>query len=76
MKTTLIISDKIMPQIKAMAAKKRQTLSQMVEELLRKGLQSQRPAKSKLPPLPEYEAGKCFVDISDRDQLYRVMEGR
>lgn len=76
MKTTLIISDKIMPHIKAMAAQKRQTLSQMVEELLRKGLQSGRPAKKTLPPLPEYEAGRCFVDLANRDQLYRAMEGR
>lgn len=74
MKTTLIISDNIMPQIKALAAKNRQTLSKTVEALLRSGLENRNMPFKKPSPLPEYEMGRCLVDISDRDRLYQVME--
>lgn len=76
MKTTLIISDKLMPQIKALAAKRRQTLSETVEALLRNGLKQKPQKNNSLPLLPEYEVGECLVDISDRDQLYQAMEGK
>ncbi|MBI2981312.1 MAG: hypothetical protein HYY44_03280 [Deltaproteobacteria bacterium] len=75
MKTTLVINDLFFRRIKAIAAKKRKTLSEVVESLLRLGLaQEGQTGRTSLSKLPEYKAGRCRVEISDRDALYQVME--
>lgn len=75
MKTTLIISDHLFAGIKALAAKRRRTLSNTVESLLRSGMEREavKPAR-KISPLPTYQAGRCFVDVSNREALYNLME--
>lgn len=76
MKTTLIINDSLMNQIKAQAALQGTSLSRKVEALLRLGLKGemQRKKLKKLPKLPSYSMGKARVDIADRDALYDFME--
>ncbi len=74
MRTTLILSDQIMAEIKALAAKKRQTLSQTLESLLRLALRGQRTKGKALRPLPSYDMGRCLVNISDRAALQDAME--
>ena len=74
MKTTLMIPDDLMRQLKKKAAEEKQTLSTVVADTLKKGL-SVWPAR-KLKPLPTFSCGTPKVDVSDRDQLYRAMEGK
>jgi plasmid stability protein len=75
MKTTLNIPDELMKELKRKAADMGKTLSEVVTQTLRNGLQA--PArKKKLTPLPTFDCGKIYVNVADREQLYRVMEGR
>ena len=75
MKTTLNISEKVMKDLKQEAALTGKTMSELVESALRKAL-----VKSKKPiekvTLPTFHGGKPKVDISNRDMLYDIMEGR
>lgn len=74
MKTTLIIPDQIFRELKRLAARRRETLSSVVEETLRRGLAVREPEP--VEPLPVYSMGEPRVDVADRDALYRVMEGQ
>jgi hypothetical protein len=73
MKTTLIIPDALMRQLKRRAVQRGATLSAVVAEALRRGLEEPRAVK--LPPLPAHAMGRPKADLADRDQLYRTMEG-
>ena len=75
MKTTLNIPDEIMRQLKKKAADTGRTLSEVVAEAIRKGLESKAP-KKKFKGLPSFSLGRAKVNIADRDQLYRAMEGK
>jgi len=72
MKTTLSISDATMRAVKREAARRGQTMSELVESALRQALGQSRPVK-KLPPLPVHASGGVRVDISDRKALYDAM---
>jgi hypothetical protein len=74
MKTTLIIPDELMRQLKRRAARRRATLSDVVAETLRRGL-AERSTAVDVPDLPTYRMGRPAVDVADRDALYRLMEG-
>jgi hypothetical protein len=75
MKTTLIIDDGVMKQVREEAARRGRTISEFVEAALRRML-SAREAPPPLPPLPEWDSEGAQVDIADRDALYQAMEGR
>jgi hypothetical protein len=75
MRTTLIIPDQIIRELKRRAAGRGTTLSAVVAEALRRGLDESQPAAD-LPPLPSHPMGRPLVDIADRDALYGAMEGR
>jgi hypothetical protein len=75
MKTTLNIDDGVMKRLKREAARRGCTMSELVETALR-ALLTHRSSARDLPPLPSFDGGGASVDIADRDQLYRVMEGR
>jgi hypothetical protein len=75
MKTTLIIPDEILRELKKRAAEQGQTLSDVVANALQRGLSDRRPGK-KLKKLPTYKLGRAKVNVADRDQLYRAMEGK
>jgi hypothetical protein len=74
MKTTLNIPESLMKELKKRAAENGQTLSDTLADVLQKGLQHQR-TNAKLRKLPVYDCGKVYVNVADRDQLYRAMEG-
>ena len=74
MKTTLNISDVTMREVKREAARRQQTMSEMVEAALRTIIEPTRRG-TKLPPLPEFGSGGLRVDIANRDALYDVMGG-
>jgi siderophore synthetase component len=69
MKTTLSISDVTMRAVKREAARRGQTMSELVEAALRQALR-QRPPATKLRPLPIHSSGGVDVDIADRQALY------
>ncbi len=73
MKTTLNIDDEIMVQLKREAAKRRCTMSELVESALRLLLKPSRRSRD-LPSLPTFKSGGQLVDIADRDALYHAME--
>lgn len=72
MKTTLNISDSVMRQLKAEAARQGRTMSEMVEAALR-ALLHKGISASRLPPLPELDSGGAAVDVADRNALYQAM---
>ncbi len=73
MKTTLILPDSLVRSLKRRAVERGTTLSQVVAEALRRGLQKE--PETDLPPLPVHPLGVARVDVADRDALYQAMEG-
>jgi len=73
MKTTLLIPDPLFRRLKRRAMESGDTLSDLVAELLRKGL-AENPRPRRLPPLPTFDMGKARVDVADRKALYEAME--
>jgi hypothetical protein len=74
MKTTLILPDHVVRELKRRAARRGETLSAIVAETLRRGLAQPDEAPAP-PPLPRHRMGRPLVDVADRDALYRAMEG-
>ena len=75
MKTTLIIDDQVMAQLKREAIRQGKTMSELVETALRQLLRAQR-APRELRELPTFRSGGALVDVADRDALYRAMDER
>ena len=76
MKTTLVIDDGVMRRLKEEAARRRTTISDLVEAALRALLNHRPPGADGVPPLPAFDLGTARVDIADREALYQAMEGR
>jgi hypothetical protein len=74
MKTTLTISDVTMREVKREAARRQQTMSEMVEAALRTIIEPVQRGTT-LPPLPEFSGGGTRVNVANRDALYDVMGG-
>ena len=74
MKTTLTISDVTMREIKREAARRQQTMSELVEAALRAIVEPEQ-RYVELPPLPAFRGGGLRVNVANRDALYNVMEG-
>jgi len=72
MKTTLIIPESVLSDLKRHAAKRGTTMSELATELLRRGL-SERPKPAHLPPLPNFDMGREKVNFADREALYDAM---
>jgi hypothetical protein len=78
MKTTLVISDRVMARLRERASREGTTISRLVEAALRRFLDvsEQKSSRERLPPLPAFHGGDLLVDVTDRDALYEAMEGR
>ncbi len=76
MKTTLNIDDSVMARLRREAARRRCTMSELVETALRLLLQQSREERPEPPPLPSFRSGGHLVEIADREALYQAMEGR
>ena len=77
MKTTLNIDDTLMQELREEAARRRTTMSALVEAGLRRILHDGPATDDKrgaLPPLPTWHGGEMLVDAANRDGLYRAME--
>ena len=78
MKTTLNIDDTVMRRLREEAARRQTTMSSLVEAGLRRVLAdpgADDAASNPLAPLPSWKSGGQRVDISNREELYGVMEG-
>lgn len=74
MKTTLIIDDTVMRQLKREAARQGRTMSELVETALRLLFRAPKGGAPQLPPLPKFDMGRELVDVADREALDRAME--
>lgn len=74
MRTALIIPDNLVRELKRLAAERGQTLSAVVAEVMRRGLE-RRPFPEDLPLLTTHKLGRPKVNVADRDALHRAMEG-
>ncbi len=75
MKTTLIIPDGLMRELKRQATDRGDTLSNVVADTLQKGLGTAKTSR-KAFKIRSYRCGKVFLNVADREQLYRAMEGK
>ena len=78
MKTTLNIDDGVMRRLREEAARRGTTMSALVEAGLRRVLAEPEPPggrRDPLPPLPVGNSGGLLVDIANREELYRVLDG-
>ena len=73
MKTTLNISDVTWRELKREAARRGETMSDLVEAALRLFLRKPEQHKE-FPPLPSFETGGSRVDVSNREALYDIMD--
>ncbi len=75
MKSTLNIADPVMEQLRREAARQNKTMSELVEAALRLLFRSTRQAKKKkLRPLPTFHGGAPLIDVSNREQLYDLLD--
>ena len=78
MKTTLNIDDTVMRRLREEAARRRVTMSSLVEAGLRLVLAdsvAEGGEPKPLAPLPSWNSGGHRVDIANREELYGAMEG-
>jgi hypothetical protein len=76
MKTTLNIDDTVMQRLREEAPRRGTTMSALVEAGIRRILDEdpRGPTTDSLPSLPTWHGGAMLVDVSNRGELYRVME--
>jgi hypothetical protein len=73
-RTTLILHDRRLSDLKRLAAERGQTISAVVDEFLSDGLRRACAPKKRTPALPVFEMGEPRVNVADRDQLWDLME--
>lgn len=76
MKTTLNLDDRLWSRLKKAAASQGKTMSELVEAAIRRLLADKKEPAADLPPLPTFRSGGAIVDVANRDDLYRVLDGR
>ena len=70
-----MIDDAIFRQLKTLAAEQNRSLSEVTQEVLRRGLSQARPPPRRSPvKLLSFSMGRPLVDVADRDQLYEVLD--
>lgn len=77
MEMTLDIDDALMKRLREEATRRKTSLSDIVEAGLRRILTERSPIAAlpeTPPPLPAWHGGELLVDITNRDELYRVIE--
>ncbi len=73
MKTTLLIPDLVFRDVKQRAAERGETISAVVTEFLRRGLEH-NPRPKQPFRLPSFSAGPLLVDVANRDKLYDALD--
>ncbi|HYL76565.1 MAG TPA: hypothetical protein VEU96_20290 [Bryobacteraceae bacterium] len=73
-RTTLILDDRRLLELKRLAASRGETLSAIVDQFLAEGIRRASAPRRSRPSLPVFNMGKPRVNIADRDQLWDAME--
>jgi hypothetical protein len=73
-RTTLILADHRLTEIKRLAADRGKTISAVVDEFLAEGLQRAHAPKRRTVTLPTFNMGEARVNVADRDQLQEFLE--
>jgi hypothetical protein len=73
-RTTLILSDRRLAEVKRIAADRGQTISAVVDEFLAEGVRRTQTPKRRTVTLLSFDMGEPRVNIADRDQLFDLME--
>ena len=77
MKTTFNINDTLMQQLRVEAARRGVTMTQIVESGIRHMVANGADApefKKGLRPLPTWNSGGMLVDVSNREEMYRIFD--
>jgi len=75
MRTTLVIDDALFRELKRRAAEQNRTLSDVTQDVLRRGLAVATPLRRRKPGrLPTFAMGRPRVDLADRNQRYDVLD--
>ena len=76
-RTTIALDERLLKRLKEAAAREGRTLGEIVNDLLRQALTSQRtPHTYKFKPKGWDAQPLPGVDILDRDKLFDLMDGR
>ena len=73
MKTTLNIDARVLARLKQEAARRRCTMSELVEGALRTVLERKAQPRQAVK-LPSFHSGGHLVDVADREALYEAMK--
>lgn len=77
MKTTFNIDDNLMQQLREEAARRKTTMTSLVEAGLRRVLDettTRKHTSEELPPLPSKPMGITSVDVANRNELFRIFD--
>jgi hypothetical protein len=75
-RTTINLDEAIYRKVKRIAREKGQSLARTIQELLRSAMAPKKRTPRQPAPLHRRNGPQAGVDISDRDRLYDLMEGR
>ena len=75
-RTTLLLNEHCLVELKKIAASERRTLSDVIDELLRAGIADRRARRERKPriELPSFAMGRPRINIADRDRLEEDMD--
>ena len=75
-RTTIALEDALLSSLRLRAAREGRSLTAVVNDVLRTGLQVEPESRGDRPVnWRTFRCGQALVDISDRDALYSVMDG-
>ena len=72
-RTTLILEESCLEQIRDLAHREGTQMSKIVNELLAEGLRRRNKVRPKSFELPTFEMGEARVNLADRDALESLM---
>lgn len=75
-RTTLVLDDGLMAELRRRAAAEGRTLTELVERVLRLGLEAAAAGRRSRVRLPSYDLGPFLADASDREALRAVLGPR
>jgi hypothetical protein len=75
MKTTLVLPDPLVAQLKREALNEGRSMSEVVADALRAFFQSRKGPKRRVK-IPTYDMGEILIDICDRRTLHEKLGGR
>lgn len=76
MKTTLNLDDRLWARLKQLASQENKTMSELLDGAIRQLLRERASRPAELTDLPSFDGGGAAVDVANRDDLYRLLDGR